>query len=154
MNIGNSGRCAPVFTASAIVYLVLFWALIFTTEVGRIGLRPFTWHPALMIAGVTCMGAGVTIYSADCGSRLNAVLGSDKASRRKLHGALGTASVALVLLAWFTAWYVHRHVGQPKEESEQRTLHDIKSMAVYLQVSTEWHYTNFFNCSCAFRYIS
>ena len=123
------GLYATIFAASALAFLVTFLVFVLSTDLGGIGFKPFTWHPILMMCGVIIMGVGITIYHADYGSRVHAVLGSDKESRRRIHGIIGALSAGLILIAWFIAWFVHRH------RDLNRSLHEAKSMPLYLQVS-------------------
>ena len=82
------------------------------TNLGGLGTKAsFAWHPIFMAGGIVIMGLGSTAYVADYGDTINKIVGSDRVSRRNLHGIAGIISAMLVLVGWLIAWVVHEYKG-------------------------------------------
>lgn len=130
-------KIAPLCGAAALVFFVVFSACLIDDAAGGFGPISFAWHPVLMMLGIIAMGFALTTYAADCGVRITSILGTDKKTRRKFHGAAALLGAVLVLLAWFLAWYLHGRNEEDEEahedETRRRILHEMSEAPLYLQ---------------------
>ena len=102
----------PAVALLAGIFFVAFSIVMLDTNLGGLGAHNlFAWHPIFMAGGLVIMGLGATAYVADYGDTVNRFIGSDRVSRRNLHGIAGLFSAMLVLVGWLIAWVVHEYKG-------------------------------------------